>query len=83
MWKWAIFSEIFFPDNDVHLIAINDGVDSFKCDNDFTPFWNPFNDFYAKDTSKKIRAVFKSKGMPGDLGEPPYGYMKNPENKNQ
>ena len=47
------FSEIFFPDNDVRLIAINDGVDSLKGDNDFTPFRNLFNDFYAKDTSKK------------------------------
>lgn len=82
--KVGYFSEIFFPDNDVRLIAINDGVDSFKGDNDFTPFRNLFNDFYAKDTSKKIRAVFKSKGMAGEhLGEPPYGYMKNPENKKQ
>lgn len=82
--KVGYFSEIFFPDNDVRLIAINDGVDSFKGDNDFTPFRNLFNDFYAKDTSKKIRAVFKSKGMSGEhLGEPPYGYMKNPENKKQ
>ena len=82
--KVGYFSEIFFPDNDVRLIAINDGVDSFKGDNDFTPFRNLFNDFYAKDTSKKIRAVFKSKGMSGEhLGEPPYGYMKSPENKKQ
>lgn len=82
--KVGYFSEIFFPDNDVRLIAINDGVDSFKGDNDFTPFRNLFNDFYAKDTSKKICAVFKSKGMSGEhLGEPPYGYMKNPENKKQ
>lgn len=82
--KVGYFSEIFFPDNDVRLIAINDGVDSFKGDNDFTPFRNLFNDFYAKDTSKKIRAVFKSKGMSGEhLGGPPYGYMKNPQNKKQ
>lgn len=82
--KADYFSEIFFPDNDVRLIAANDGVDSFKGDNDFTPFRNLFNDFYAKDTRKKIRAVFKSKGMSGEhLGEPPYGYMKNPENKKQ
>lgn len=82
--KVGYFSEIFFPDNDVRLIAINDGVDSLKGDNDFTPFRNLFNDFYAKDTSKKIRAVFKSKGMSGEhLGNPIYGYMKNPENKKQ
>lgn len=82
--KVGYFSEIFFPDNDVRLIAINDGVDSLKGDNDFTPFRNLFNDFYAKDTSKKIRAVFKSKGMSGEhLGNPIFGYMKNPENKKQ
>ncbi len=82
--KVGYFSEIFFPDNDVRLIAINDGVDSFKGDNDFTPFRNLFNDFYAKDTSKKIRAVFKSKGMAGEhIGEPPFGYMKSPDNKKQ
>ena len=82
--KVGYFSEIFFPDNDVRLIAINDGVDSFKGDNDFTPFRNLFNDFYAKDTSKKIRAVFKSKGMSGEhLGQPIFGYMKNPDNKKE
>lgn len=82
--KVGYFSEIFFTDNDVRLIAINDGVDSFKGDNNFTPFRNLFNDFYAKDTSKKIRAVFKSKGMSGEhLGQPIFGYMKNPDNKKQ
>ncbi len=82
--KVGYFSEIFFPDNDVRLIAINDGVDSFKGDNDFTPFRNLFNDFYAKDTSKKIRVVFKSKGMSGEhLGQPIFGYMKNPDNKKE
>lgn len=55
--KVSYFSEIFFPDNDVRLIAINDSVDSFKGDNDFTPFRNFFNHFYVKNTSKKICAV--------------------------
>ena len=81
--KVGYFSEIFFPDNDVRLIAINDGVDSFKGDNDFTPFRNLFNDFYAKDTSKKIRAVFKAKGEAGKplSANPPYGYIKDPADK--
>lgn len=80
--KMGYFSEILFPDNDVRLIAIKDRVDSFKGDNDFTPFRNLFNAFYAKDISKKIRAVFKAKGQAGEhLDEPRYGYMKNPENK--
>ena len=47
----------------VRLIAINDGVDSLKGDDDFTPFRNIMNEFYARDTSRKIRSVFKSKGM--------------------
>ncbi len=51
----------------VRLIAINDGVDSLKGDDDFTPFRNIMNEFYARDTSRKIRSVFKSKGMSGKL----------------
>lgn len=82
--KVGYFSEIYFVEKDVRLIAINDGVDSMRGDNEFTPFRNLFNDFYAKDTSKKIRAVFKAKGNAGEhLGEPPYGYMKNPNDKKQ
>ena len=67
----------------VRLIAINDGVDSDKGDNDFTPFRNLFNDFYARDTSKKIRAVMRAKGNAGEhlCTNPPYGYMKDPADK--
>lgn len=54
--KVGYYTEIFFVERDVRYIAINDGVDSAKGDNDFTPFRNLFNDFYAKDTSKKVRA---------------------------
>ena len=66
----------------VRLIAINDGVDSLKGDDDFTPFRNIMNEFYARDTSRKIRAVQKAKG---ERGVPltvnvPYGYVKDPEN---
>ena len=61
----------------VRLIAINDGVDSLKGDDDFTPFRNIMNEFYARDTSRKIRSVFKSKGMSGKhlTGTVIYGYM--------
>ena len=55
--KVGYYTEIFFVERDVRYIAINDGVDSAKGDNDFTPFRNLFNDFYAKDTSKKVRAI--------------------------
>ena len=65
-------------------IAINNGVDSAsQTDSDFTPFLNIINEWYAKDTSKKIRAVFRSKGQDGKplCTNPPYGYIKDPADK--
>ena len=61
----------------IRLIAINDGVDSLKGDDDFTPFRNIMNEFYARDTSRKIRSVFKAKGMSGKhlTGTVIYGYL--------
>ncbi len=82
--KVGYYTEIFFVERDVRYIAINDGVDSAKEDNDFTPFRNLFNDFYAKDTSKKVRAIKKEQGMAGEhLTKPPYGYMVSPTDKKQ
>ena len=81
--KVGYYTESFFAERDIRYIAINDGVDSDKGDNDFTPFRNLFNDFYARDTSKKIRAVMRSKGNAGEhlCSNPPYGYMKDPADK--
>ena len=81
--KVGYYTESFFAERDIRYIAINDGVDSDKGDNDFTPFRNLFNDFYARDTSKKIRAVMRAKGNAGEhlCTNPPYGYMKDPDNK--
>lgn len=81
----GMYTEIFFPEHDVHFIAVNDGVDSNQEDNESTPFRNIINEWSAKDTSKKIRAVKRSKGMAGEhIGShPSYGYMKNPENKKE
>ena len=64
-------------------IAINDDVDSAKGENDFAVFKNVFNDYYAKDTSKKIRAVVKMRGEAGEhiASNPPYGYIKDPQDK--
>ena len=77
------FTEIVFPSYDVRFIAVNDAVDSAKGDNDFTVIRNVFNDFYAKDTSKKVRAVMNAKGTSGKhLGGPPYGYRADPQDKN-
>ncbi len=76
------FTEIVFPSYDVRFIAVNDAVDSAKGDNDFTVIRNVFNDFYAKDTSKKVRSVMKAKGTSGKhLGGPPYGYRADPQDK--
>lgn len=81
--KVGYYTESFFAERDIRYIAINDGVDRDKVDNDFTPFRNLFNDFYARDTSKKIRAVMRAKGNSGEhlCTNPPYGYRKDPEDK--
>ena len=84
--KVGYYTEVFFPGMDIRFIAINNGVDSAnQQDSDFTPFLNIINEWYAKDTSKKIRAVFKAKGESGKplCTNPPYGYLKNPEDKHQ
>ena len=60
------YTEIYFPQRDVRFIAVHDNVDTQRGDNDFAPFKNLINEFYAKDCSKKIKAVFKSKGMSGN-----------------
>ncbi len=75
--------EIVFPDYDVRYIAINDGVDTFKSENELMAFKNIFNDWYARDTSKKIKAVFKAKGLSGKhLSNPIYGYKRSETDKN-
>ena len=81
----GMYTEIMFPEHDIHFIAVNDGVDSTQGDNEFTPFRNIINEWYAKDTSKKIRAVMKVKGNAGEhlASNPIYGYMKSTENKKQ
>ena len=84
--KVGYFTDILFPENGIRFIAINNGVDSDKPnDNDFTPFLNIINEWYAKDTSKKIRAVFKSKADNGETltFNAPYGYMKDKNDKHK
>lgn len=82
--KVGYYTEIVFPEADIRFIAINNGVDTIhQEENDLTPFINIFNEFYAKDTSKKIRAVFKAKGESGKplCANPPYGYLKDKADK--
>mgnify|MGYP001454602121 FL=1 len=81
--KTGEYIEIIFPDYDVRYIAINDNVDTAKSENELMAFKNIFNDWFARDTSKKIKAVFKAKGM---SGKPlttivPYGYRKSEHDK--
>lgn len=83
----ALYTEILFPKLDIRFIAVNDGVDSETQDAneiDFAPFRNVFNEFFAKDTSKKIRAVKRAKGLAGEriAVHAPFGYIKDPEDKN-
>lgn len=78
------YTEIYFSNLDIRFIAINDNVDSnIQTENDLTPFKNVFNEWYARDTSKKIRAVFKAKGNSGKhlTNNPPFGYKKDPNDK--
>jgi DNA invertase Pin-like site-specific DNA recombinase len=75
----GLYTDILFPEHGVHFIAVNDGVDSTRGENEFTAIRNVFNEMYARDTSKKIRATFQSKGKSGEhlSSHPPYGYMKD------
>ena len=73
----GMYTEMIFPQKGVRFIAINDGVDSAQGDNDFAPLRNIFNEWLVRDTSKKIRAVKRSKGMSGKpiTSKPVYGYL--------
>lgn len=76
--------EIVFPENQVRFIALSDNVDSAKGDEEFTGLRNWFNDFYARDTSKKIRTIKKNQAQNGKRvnGSYPYGYIPSPEDRN-
>ena len=79
----GLYTEMLFPEHNVRFIAVNSGVDSANQeDNDFTPFLNIINEFYVKDSSKKVKASMKQKGESGEYltTNPPYGYMKDPDN---
>lgn len=77
------YTDIIFPSYDVRFVAVNDGVDSERGDSDgFAAIRNLFNEWYPRDTSKKVRVVFRQKGTSGKhLGKPPYGYRTDPTDK--
>lgn len=81
--KTGLYIESYFPNHNVRFIAINDQVDSNKESNDFTPFKNIINEWYAKDISKKIKSAYHTKALKGEFTGPyaPYGYKKDPDNK--
>jgi len=79
----AYFTEIFFIEKSVRFIALNDGIDTFKGDNEIMPFKSVINEYYARDISKKIRSAYRAQAHKGVFtgSIAPYGYMKSPENK--
>lgn len=73
--------EEFFPENDIRLVAVSDGIDTAEGENQLTPIRNLFNEWYARDISKKRRISNKIRGNAGEpLGRPPYGYQVDPNN---
>ena len=79
----GMYTDMIFPEYGVHFVAVNDGVDSTRGENEFTAIRNVFNEMYARDTSKKIKATWQSKGKSGEhlTFRPPYGYKKDPNDK--
>ena len=76
------YTECYFPDRNIRFIAVNDMVDSDDGESEIAPFKNILNEMYAKDISRKIRSSHRLRGNAGEpLSQPPYGYMKSPENK--
>ena len=82
--RTGYYTEIIFPMHDVRFIAINDGVDSANGENEFAPFKNLLNEMYAKDISRKIKSSIRTRTKRGEYvnGKPPYGYMRDPDNRN-
>ena len=74
-------TEEFFPEHDIRLVAVSDNIDTAEGENELAPIRNLFNEWYARDISKKRRISNKIKGNAGEpMGQPPYGYIKNPDN---
>ena len=76
------YTDNFFPEHNIRFIAVNDLVDSNDGENEIAPFKNIMNEMYARDISRKVRSSHRIRGNMGEpLSQPPYGYMKSPENK--
>lgn len=82
----GFYTEVFFREKGVHFVAISNGVDSdINTSSEFAPFFNIMNEWYLRDCSRKIKAVLQAKGRDGKpiTNNPPYGYIKDPEDKNR
>ena len=76
------YTDSYFPEHNVRFIAVNDAIDSDEGESEIAPFKNILNEMYARDISKKIRSSHRLRGSMGEpLSQPPYGYIKSPENK--
>ena len=76
------YTDTYFPDRNIRFIAVNDCVDSNDGENELAPFRNVMNEMYARDISRKVRSSHRLRGNAGEpLSQPPYGYLKSPENK--
>lgn len=76
------YTDSYFPERNVRFIAVNDSIDSDEGESEIAPFKNILNEMYARDISKKVRSSHRLRGNMGEpLSQPPYGYMKSPENK--
>lgn len=76
------YTDTFFPEHNIRFIAVNDCVDSNDGENELAPFRNVMNEMYARDISRKVRSAHRIRGNSGEpLGQPPYGYQKDPLNK--
>ncbi len=76
------YTEHYFPERGIRLIAVNDGVDTDEGENELAPFRNIMNEWYARDASKKVKAAYRARGMAGEpIGLPPYGYKKVEDSK--
>jgi len=81
----AYYTEIFLPDNNVRLIAVNDSIDTFRGENEIMGFKSIINEYYARDISKKIRSTMRNMAVKGEFKASfaPYGYTKDPANKHR
>lgn len=83
--KTGYYTEVYFPENNVRYIAINDNIDTLNSDNDIAPFKNILNEFYSRDLSKKVKSAVRAKKQKGEFLSAfvPLGYQRDPKNKNK